>query len=115
VREPDVAVGVGHVGTELEDHFIVLQRILKLLVPDGDLNKEFIGSDVFGSRRMEAMKPSGESLHPPLKKQDPQTSIIDSSVSSPLPSPSGRPPVGKGGGRWAYIDEGIQPRIGCHS
>jgi hypothetical protein len=28
---------------------------------------------------------------------------------------SGRPPVGKGGGRWACIDERIRTSIGCHS
>jgi len=41
--------------------------------------------------------------------------VIDSPRFSPPPSPSGRPPVGKGGGRWASIDEQMQQHIGCHS
>ena len=97
MREADVSVGVGGVGIELEDQFGVRQRVLELVVPAVDLDAEFIGSKVF---RIEA-DGGGEIVEGLAHlhfKQDPQTSIIDSVVSSPLPSSLGRPPVGKGGG-----------------
>src|SRR2546428_12577395 len=40
---------------------------------------------------------------------------VDSAFVPPLTLTMGRPPVGKGGGRWAYIDERMPPRIGCRS
>jgi len=102
------------VEVEFEHHLRILERVLELIVPAVELGAEFIGSDVF------VIEADGagvivEGLAHLHFKRDTQTSIIDSLVSSPLPSPSGRPPVGKGGGRWAYIDERMQQRIGCHS
>jgi hypothetical protein len=48
VCDTDAVVGVGGLGSELEDHFGVLQqRVLELVVPAVELSAESIGADVF--------------------------------------------------------------------